>query len=57
MEENFFIYIDNVLLVIIIFLFITLGYEIKSQNFMVKYIKEITLCDGIIYPMQSYINC
>ena len=49
--EKTYFYIDNVLLVIIGFLFIALSYEIKSQNFMIKYIKETIICDGIIYPM------
>ena len=49
--EKTYFYIDNVLLVIIGFLFIALSYEIKSQNFMIKYIKETIICGGIIYPM------
>ena len=49
--EKTYFYIDNVLLVITRFLFIALSYEIKSQNFMIKYIKETILCDGITYHM------
>ena len=49
--EKTYFYIDNVLLVITGFLFIALSYEIKSQNFIIKYIKETILCDGITYPI------
>ena len=49
--EKTYFYIDNVLLVIVGFLFIALSYEIKSQNSLIKYIKETILCDGITYLM------
>ena len=55
--EKTYFYIDNVLLVIIAFLFIALSYEIKSQNFIIKYIKETILWDWITYLMWSYMNC